>query len=196
MGIRYADNEREIIVSKDLKSPLHSIASSCVNIILFLLLIGLGVATVVGIAYVSVNFWVSQATGTFQTPTAYQYPMAQSSGIPQTPAAETTKAPNIEPIRPAPDFPGKSTARTPTPTRTPGPTPTLQLVDCTYFIKSGDTLYSLVRKFEVDSYSDISCSSSGCSLYYPTELKVGWRVTIRNVVDYVCLQRGGGYPDL
>jgi len=185
-------------VSKDKKSPLHSIASSCINIILFLLLIGIGVVTVVGIAYVSIEFWVSQATGTFQTPTAYQNPIAQAVDIPQTPESALAKEPNpnIEPIRPVPDIPGKSTARTPTPTRTPGPTPTLQLVDCTYFIKSGDTLYSLVRKFEVDSYSDISCSSSGCSLIYPTELKVGWRVTIRNVVDYVCLQRGGGYPDL
>ena len=165
--------------------PWYSNASSCVNFFAFLLLVGIGLVTVIGVILTSFGIWFS--------------PETNSPPDTRTPTAKITQTPvqllAVEPNDGTPNLSINTRVTfTPRPTRTLWPTPT-KTVTCIYKIKSGDTLYSIAQRFGIDDYSDIRCWSSGCSLSDPKKLEVGWQVTVPGVAAYTCLLRGGGYPD-
>ena len=164
--------------------PWYSSASSCVNIFAFLFIIGIGLVTVIGVILTSFGIWFSPGTS--------------SSRDTETPTAKITQTPvpllRLEPDTGTPNLSIDTRVTfTPRPTLTLRPTPT-KTVTCLYKVKSGDTLYYIAQRFGIDDYSDIRCWSSGCSLYDPKELEVGWLVTVPGVAAYPCLLRGGGYP--
>lgn len=151
---------------------------------MLLSILGIGLITVIGLILTSVEIWFYPETNT-----------PQDTGAP---TAKITQTPEplimAEPDDGTPNLSVYTRATsTPRPTRTLRPTPTTT-VTCTYKIKSGDTLYSIAQRFGIDNYSAIRCSSSGCSLFDPKELEVGWKVTVPGVAAYTCLLRGGGYP--
>lgn len=164
--------------------PRYPGASSCINRLAFLLLIGFVLVTVIGVILTSFELWFYPRTNSPQdtgTPTA---------NITQTPVPLLVVEPNDGTI----ELPVITwVTLTPRPTRTLRPAPT-GTVTCTYKIKPGDTLYSIAQRFGINDYSGIRCWSSGCSLNDPTNLGVGWEVTVPGVTDHTCLLRGGGYP--
>ena len=161
------------------------------NGFVLLSVIGIGLVTVIGIMLVTVELVFSSTETSTPDSTTQLIDVAPTSGLAltETSARETTSLSHITPVVLLP-----TSTSTPKPSQTVEPTPITTYITCVYTIKPGDTLDSIAEKFGVESDSDIYCSSSGCTLYYPKELEAGWQVNIRNVPGYTCLQRGGGYP--
>ena len=166
------------------KKPWYAFASSCMNIFVLLSIFGIGLIIVLGLIYTTVEISF--------------FPQEYSSKDTVTPTATFTQSPTpllfnqSDKKTPTLSIETRS-AFTPNPTRTQRPTPT-QTITCNYRIKSGDTLYSIAKKFGIENYSRIRCLYSGCSLSDPKKLGIGWLVTIPDVAAYTCLLKGGGYP--
>ena len=161
-----------------------SFVSSCVSLLGFLAVTGLGILILIGILFVTLEPLFLAAPESIQDPVV---PTGTSLPISVVAAVEMSEDRAITlPATPR-------VILTPYSTRTQRPTSTFYIT-CTYTIRSGDTLFSIAQKFGIANWMGIRCYSRGCNLSNPKKLGVGWQVTIPNVAGYTCLQRGGNYP--